>query len=318
MSMTRVYSGISGVENMGLSMIDMILYIALALVAVFAVVILIISAVFAKRHKDPDVDPLAGYTVEAPEVQPAQAAPAQAPVQYVAAPAAAAPQRPCYMVPALGDDSAEPDRTAPETYSDATRYVLSEENPIAANTRPMSERQGNWDNYDGEYVGYYYDPLEGCYFPGKAPVYVQKTYLPAPPPPIVKRVMPPCAPITSKPKAKRPELEQKSGFDIAKIYGQYIIGNEGDEYFFTLYSTKGELLYASDNYASKQYCVDAIKRFKKHVLVGAFSIEGEAGDYHYKLVRNLNTYIGPAKTVRVDAEKSMRDLKYYAQTDVVR
>lgn len=301
---------------MGISTIQLILYVALAVIALFVIVMLIISAVFAKRHRDPDVDPLAGYSVEGAE----EAAAAQpAPVQYYAVPAAAAaPARPNYPVPALMDDREEPDRSAPETYSDQTRFVLSEEHPIAANTRPLAERQGNWDNYDGEYVGYYYDPLEGCYFKGNAPVYVQRTYLPAPPPPVVKRVMPACAPITSKPKAQRAELVMKDGFDIAKIYGQYVIGSEGDEYYFTLYSNKGELLYASDNYASRQYCVDAIKRFKRHVLVGAFSVEGEAGDYHYKLVRNLNTYLGPQKAVRVDAEKSMKDLKYYAQTDVVR
>lgn len=297
---------------MGLSLLEIIIYAALAVIAVFAIVMLIISAVFAKRHRDPDVDPLAGYSVEA---QPAPAAASANAVQSVAA---AAPARPYYPVPALTDDREEPDRSQPETYSDQTKFVLSEENPIPANTRPLNERQGNWDNYDGEYVGYYYDPLEGCYFKGNAPVYVQKTYLPAPPPPVVKRVRPPCAPITSKPKAQRPELVQKDGFDIAKIYGQYVVGNEGEEYFFTLYSNKGDLLYASDNYASKQYCLDAIKRFKKHVLAGSFSIEGEAGDYHYKLVRNLNTYIGPQKAVRVDAEKSMSDLKYYAQTDVIR
>ena len=297
---------------MGLSLLEIIIYAALAVIAVFAIVMLIISAVFAKRHRDLDVDPLAGYSVEA---QPAPAAASANAVQSVAA---AAPARPYYPVPALTDDREEPDRSQPETYSDQTKFVLSEENPIPANTRPLNERQGNWDNYDGEYVGYYYDPLEGCYFKGNAPVYVQKTYLPAPPPPVVKRVMPPCAPIPSKPKAQRPELVQKDGFDIAKIYGQYVVGNEGEEYFFTLYSNKGDLLYASDNYASKQYCLDAIKRFKKHVLAGSFSIEGEAGDYHYKLVRNLNTYIGPQKAVRVDAEKSMSDLKYYAQTDVIR
>lgn len=297
---------------MGLSLLEIIIYAALAVIAVFAIVMLIISAVFAKRHRDLDVDPLAGYSVEA---QPAPAAASANAVQSVAA---AAPARPYYPVPALTDDREEPDRSQPETYSDQTKFVLSEENPIPANTRPLNERQGNWGNYDGEYVGYYYDPLEGCYFKGNAPVYVQKTYLPAPPPPVVKRVMPPCAPITSKPKAQRPELVQKDGFDIAKIYGQYVVGNEGEEYFFTLYSNKGDLLYASDNYASKQYCLDAIKRFKKHVLAGSFSIEGEAGDYHYKLVRNLNTYIGPQKAVRVDAEKSMSDLKYYAQTDVIR
>ena len=301
---------------MGISTIQLILYVALAVIALFVIVMLIISAVFAKRHRDPDVDPLAGYSVEGAE----EAAAAQpAPVQYYAVPAAAAaPARPNYPVPALTDDREEPDRSAPEKYSDQTRFVLSEEHPIAANTRPLAERQGNWDNYDGEYVGYYYDPLEGCYFKGNAPVYVQRTYLPAPPPPVVKRVMPACAPITSKPKAPRAELVMKDVFAIAKIYGQYVIGSEGDEYYFTLYSNKGELLYASDNYASRQYCVDAIKRFKKHVLVGAFSVEGEAGDYHYKLVRNLNTYLGPQKAGRVDAEQSMKDLKYYAQTAVGR
>lgn len=304
-----------GSEIMGISTIQIAIIAAFGLVLVFAIVMLVISAVFAKRHRDPDVDPLVGYnTPGAPAATPAQAQP----VQYVQQAAPAQPARPYYGVPALLDDSPEPDRSQPETYSDQTKYVLSDENPIPANSRPLNERQGNWDNYDGEYVGYYYDPLEGCYFKGKAPTYVQKTYLPAPPPPVVKRVMPPCAPITSKPKAARPALTMKEGFDIAKIYGQYIIGSEDGEYFFTLYSNKGDLLYASDNYASKQYCTDAIKRFKKHVLAGAFSVEGEEGGYHFKLVRNLNTYFGPDKSTFVEAEKSINDLKYYAQTDVVR
>ena len=298
---------------MGLSLIELILYVALAAVALFAVVILVISAVFAKRHKDPDVDPLAGYSVEG-EAAPVAAAQAAAPVQQAAAPAQPL-ARPHYMVPALADEEEDAVITpAP----DQTRFVLTEEHPISSESRPLDERQGDWRNYDGEYPGFYYDPFEGTYFKGKAPVYVQRTYLPAPPPPIVKRVMPACAPITSKPKAQRAPLEQKDGFGVAKIYGQYVIGNEGDEYYFTLYSNKGDLLYASDNYASKQFCIDAVKRFKKHVIAGSFSIEGEAGDYHYKLIRNLCTYIGPSKAVRVDAEKNMADLKYYAQTDVVR
>ena len=206
-----------GSEIMGISTIQIAIIAAFGLVLVFAIVMLVISAVFAKRHRDPDVDPLVGYnTPGAPAATPAQAQP----VQYVQQAAPAQPARPYYGVPALLDDSPEPDRSQPETYSDQTKYVLSDENPIPANSRPLNERQGNWDNYDGEYVGYYYDPLEGCYFKGKAPTYVQKTYLPAPPPPVVKRVMPPCAPITSKPKAARPALTMKEGFDIAKIYGQ--------------------------------------------------------------------------------------------------
>ena len=109
---------------MGISTIQLILYVALAVIALFVIVMLIISAVFAKRHRDPDVDPLAGYSVEGAE----EAAAAQpAPVQYYAVPAAAAaPARPNYPVPALTDDREEPDRSAPETYSDQTRFVLSE------------------------------------------------------------------------------------------------------------------------------------------------------------------------------------------------
>ena len=195
--------------------------------------------------------------------------------------------------------------------------MLDPDNPISANSRPVDERQGDWTNYEGEFAGYYYDPLEGCYFPGKAPVYVQKTYLPVPPPPIVKKVMPPSAPITTKPKAPRAPLSAKPDI-AAAIYGQYVIGMQGEVAFFTLYSNKGAMLYASENYRSREYCVAAIKRFKKHVLVGAFSVEGEDGAYHYKLVRNLNTYIGPDKATRAEAEESLKNLKYYAQTDVVR
>ena len=40
---------------MGLSLLEIIIYAALAVIAVFAIVMLIISAVFAKRHRDPDV-----------------------------------------------------------------------------------------------------------------------------------------------------------------------------------------------------------------------------------------------------------------------
>lgn len=290
-----------------ISTVELILYVAIAVVVVFALVMLIVSAVFAKKHKDKEVVDMPAPAAAPVASAPVAAAPAQAQPRTVVRRVA----RPTYV-----DNTNEAPQ--PEVYSDATKFVLSEENPIAGNTRPVGERQGDWSNYEGEYKGYYYDPLEGCYFEGNAPVYVQKMYLPEPPPPIVKRVMPPSAPITSKPKAVRPELQKRAGFDPASIYGQYVIGNEGDEYYFTLYSNKGEMLYASENYQTKQFCLDAVKRFKKHVLAGSFSVEGEAGDYHYKLVRNINTYIGPQKSVRVDAEDSIKELKYFAQTDVVR
>ena len=111
---------------MGLSLLEIIIYAALAVIAVFAIVMLIISAVFAKRHRDLDVDPLAGYSVEA---QPAPAAASANAVQSVAA---AAPARPYYPVPALTDDREEPDRSQPETYSDQTspRKIPSPPTPV--------------------------------------------------------------------------------------------------------------------------------------------------------------------------------------------
>lgn len=197
---------------------------------------------------------------------------------------------------------------------------LSEENPIAADSVPLDQRQGDWTNYDGEYDGYYYDPIDACYYEGNPPVYVQKMYLP-PVETIVRKIKSPAAPLSDKPIAKRAPIKKKEGggLDIAIIYGQYVIEhNEEGEYFFTLYDNKDNLLYESFNYANEQYCRDAVKRFKKHVLVGAFSVEGDQGSYHFVLVRKINTYLGPKKETRTEAETSIKQLKYYAQTDVVR
>lgn len=214
-----------------------------------------------------------------------------------------------------------PAESAPVATPEPVKHEqLSEENPIAANTVPEDQRQGDWSNYDGEYDGYYYDPIDACYYEGKPPVYVQKMYLP-PVETIVRKIKSPAAPLSDKPLAKRAPIKKKEGggLDVAIIYGQYVIEhNEEGEYFFTLYDNKDNLLYESFNYANEQYCRDAVKRFKKHVLVGQFSVEGEQGSYHFVLVRKINTYLGPKKETRVDAEDSIKQLKYYAQTDVVR
>lgn len=278
--------------------LDIAVFAMLAAVVLFALIMLIVSAVFAKKHRDADIS---------------------------AAPAAAVAPSDATLTDAAADMSAEeyipPEYkyVEPSEYSDETKYVLSEAAPIAGNTRPPAERRGEWSNYEGEFKGYYFDPQENCYFEGKAPVYVQKMYLPEPPPPVVKKIMPPSAPLTSKPKAQRPELVKKSGFDMASIYGQYVVGRDGGEYYFTLYSAGGELLYASENYLTEEFCRQAVNRFKKHVLVGSFSVEEDGVDgYRYRLVRNVNVYLGPDKTTRVEAEDCIKNVKYFAQTDIVR
>ncbi|MCQ2602854.1 MAG: hypothetical protein MJ193_02880, partial [Clostridia bacterium] len=196
--------------------------------------------------------------------------------------------------------------------------TLTEENPIAANAVPLEQRQGDWSNYDGEYDDYYYDPIDACYYEGKPPVYVQKMYLPPAPDPVIKKIANPAAPIMSKPRAARKEVNAKNKDIVSSIYGQYIVENEGDEYFFTLYSNKGAVLFESFNYANEEYCKSAVKRFKKHVLAGAFSVEEENGKFHFVLTRKINTYYGPDKATRVEAEKSIEDVKYYAVTDIIR
>lgn len=275
-----------------LTTLDIAVFAMLAAVVLFAVVMLIVSAVFAKKHRDEDLAPVCADDAAA-DVAADEPAEEYIPPEYK--------------------------YTEPSVYSDKTKYVLSETAPIAANTRPPAERRGEWSNYEGEFKGYYFDPQENCYFEGKAPVYVQKMYLPEPPPPVVKKVMPPCAPITSKPKAQRPALAARQGFDMASIYGQYVIGRDGDEYYFTLYSGAGELLYASENYLSEDFCRQAVNRFKKHVIAGAFSVEDNGdGGFRYRLVRNANTYLGPDKATRAEAEESVGGVKYFAQTDMVR
>ena len=145
-------------------------------------------------------------------------------------------------------------------------------------------------------------------------------YLPAEPAPQVKILKSPGAPLDDKPKAKRGAIAPtKSGvLDLAAIFGQYVIEHEGNEYFFTLYSNNGTVLYESFNYTSEQYCRDAIKLFKKNTLAGTFTVEDEGGKLHFLLVRKRNAYFGPDKETRADAEASINLLKYYAQTDVIK
>lgn len=194
-------------------------------------------------------------------------------------------------------------------------YIPNEENPIPCNVVPIEKRQGSWTNYAGDWDGYYFDPQDDCYYEGKAPIEVQKMYLP-PAEKIVKKVRAAGAPLTDKPKEKRAPLKASAGFDMADIYGQYVVEhNTNGEYFFTLYAKDKKALFESHNYASEQYCMDAIARFKKHVIAGTFEIVEKDGKFHYVLTRNINVYEGENYPTREDAEKAVKRTKNFAQTD---
>lgn len=313
LSVTGIFGGIVGYAVIGV----------LAVAIVLAIVLAIVSSAKSKKNKDDAEEEMYaelstyyadGIIPDAPNAQTKDAPVAAEEIiaetpqlQEVAETPAAAPVAETVSAPAKKEEPVKAEQ-------------LSEENPIPANSVPEDQRQGDWSNYDGEYDGYYYDPIDACYYEGKPPVYVQKMYLP-PVETIVRKIKSPAAPLSDKPLAKRAPIKKKEGggLDIAIIYGQYVIEhNEEGEYFFTLYDNKDNLLYESFNYANEQYCRDAVKRFKKHVLAGAFSVEGEQGSYHFVLVRKINTYLGPKKETRTEAETSIKQLKYYAQTDVVR
>ena len=194
------------------------------------------------------------------------------------------------------------------------KYVPNEENPIPCNLVPIDKRQGSWTNYAGDWEGYYFDPNDDCYYEGKAPVEVQKMYLP-PAEKIIKKVRAQGAPLTEKPKEKRKAVKS---FGLSDFYGQYAIGhNVEGEYFFTLYAKDNSPLFESHNYKTEQFCIDAVNRFKKHVIAGTFEITEKDGKFHYTLTRNINIYDGIVYATREEAENAVKKVKRYAQTDEI-
>ena len=193
-------------------------------------------------------------------------------------------------------------------------YIPNEENPIPCNIVPIEKRQGSWTNYAGDWDGYYFDPNDDCYYEGKAPVEVQKMYLP-PAEKIIKKVKAQGAPLTEKPKEKRKPVKS-SGF--SDFYGQYVIEhNASGEYFFTLYANDNIALFESHNYKTEQFCLDAVSRFKKHVIAGTFEVVEKDGKFHFVLTRNINVYEGIACQTKEEAEKSVKLVKKFAQTDEI-
>lgn len=191
-------------------------------------------------------------------------------------------------------------------------YIPNEENPIPCNIVPIEKRQGSWTNYAGDWEGYYFDPNDDCYYEGKAPVDVQKMYLP-PAEKIIKKVKAQGAPLTEKPKEKRKPVKP-SGFSA--FSGQYVIEhNASGEYFFTLYANDNAPLFESHNYKTEQFCIDAVNRFKKHVIAGTFEIVEKDGKFNFVLTRNINIYEGIAYSTKEDAEKAVKRTKNFAQTD---
>lgn len=197
----------------------------------------------------------------------------------------------------------------------------------------VKKKPDDWSKYDGTYEGYYYDPEDACYYEGTpSPALAKKLAAKEAElealnankdkKVIIKKVAPPFAALKT-PKNVRKEPQKVAGFDESVIYGKYIIEHvdkeDGtQEYFYTLYDASGNDIYESSNYTTKEYCERAINRFKSHALIGTFTIEAADGKFFFVLKRKTYVHKGAPQNTFEDANARMKEIKSYAQTDIIR
>lgn len=197
----------------------------------------------------------------------------------------------------------------------------------------VKKKPDDWSKYDGTYEGYYYDPEDACYYEGTpSPALAKKLAAKEAElealnankdkKVIIKKVAPPFAALKT-PKNARKEPQKVAGFDESVIYGKYIIEHvdkeDGtQEYFYTLYDASGNDIYESSNYTTKEYCERAINRFKSHAIIGTYTIEAADGKFFFVLKRKTYVHKGAPQNTFEDANARMKEIKSYAQTDIIR
>lgn len=197
----------------------------------------------------------------------------------------------------------------------------------------VKKKPDDWSKYDGTYEGYYYDPEDACYYEGTpSPALAKKLAAKEAEiealnankdkKVIIKKVAPPFAALKT-PKNARKEPQKVAGFDESVIYGKYIIEHvdkeDGtQEYFYTLYDASGNDIYESSNYTTKEYCERAINRFKSHAIIGTYTIEAADGKFFFVLKRKTYVHKGAPQNTFEDANARMKEIKSFAQTDIIR
>ncbi len=311
---------------------------ALVLAVLAGIAVLVITLIYGKKHKDdrtenisPVVAPQSadGELKEevAADVAEEAAAPVEEAVEQVAEEPAPEPEP--VIVP---EPAAEPEPVAePEPIVEPEPVEEEvQKKPVKPkkSKKVVKKKEDDWSNYDGDYEGYYYDPEDGCYYEGEAPEELRdkiaahrakleeeekKTGKKI----IIQKIKPPFATLDT-PKHPRQKPAAVDGFDEAVIYGKFVIEHVGDEYFYTLYNNKEVPLYLSGNYSTLEYCERAVKRFKTHVLVGAFHIDEEDGKFRFILSRKSYSHKGDLHDTRFEAEKQLDEAKSFATTDIIR
>lgn len=202
-----------------------------------------------------------------------------------------------------------------------------------ATKKVVKKKPDDWSKYDGTYEGYYYDPEDACYYEGTpSPALAKKLAAKEAElealnankdkKVIIKKVAPPFAALKT-PKNARKTPQKVAGFDESVIYGKYIIEHvdkeDGtQEYFYTLYDASGNDIYESSNYTTKGYCERAINRFKSHAIIGTYTIEAADGKFFFVLKRKTYVHKGAPQNTFEDANARMKEIKSFAQTDIIR
>ncbi len=197
----------------------------------------------------------------------------------------------------------------------------------------VKKKPDDWSKYDGTYEGYYYDPEDACYYEGSPSAALAKKLAAKEAElealnankdkkVVIKKVAPPFAALKT-PKNKRKAPKPVAGFDEAVIYGKYVIEHvdkeDGtQEWFYTLYDASGNNIYESSNYTTQAFCERAINRFKSHAIIGTYTIEAADGKFFFVLKRKTYVHKGSPQNTFEEANSHMREIKNFAQTDIVR
>lgn len=197
----------------------------------------------------------------------------------------------------------------------------------------VKKKPDDWSKYDGTYEGYYYDPEDACYYEGTPSPELAKKLAAKEAElealnankdkkVVIKKVAAPFAALKT-PKNKRNAPKPVAGFDESVIYGKYVIEHvdkeDGtQEWFYTLYDASGNNIYESSNYTTQAYCERAINRFKSHAIIGTYTIEAADGKFFFVLKRKTYVHKGSPQNTFEEANNHMREIKNFAQTDIVR
>lgn len=197
----------------------------------------------------------------------------------------------------------------------------------------VKKKPDDWSKYEGTYEGVYYDPEDACYYEGTpSPALAKKLAAKEAElealnankdkKVVIKKVAPPFAALKT-PKNVRKAPQKVAGFDESVIYGKYVIEHVdkpdgSQEYFYTLYDASGNNIYESSNYTTKEFCERAINRFKSHAIIGTYTIETADGKYFFVLKRKTYVHKGSPQNTLEEANAHMREIKNFAQTDIVR